>query len=248
MTRCFALAALAAALVVSGCANPADDKYKVSASAPKPVADSPTATTATPTDPATPAEPSASTPSVPASASASASAADVPATAGGGLLIAPEGSKIEFIGSKVTGSHNGGFKTFSGTAELTPDQSAPSKITVDIDMGSTWADNGKLTEHLKSPDFFDAAKYPKSSFVTTEITPGGEKGATHTITGNLTLHGVTKSISFPAKVTVKDGGMELVSEFALNRKDFQVNYPGKANDLIRDEVVIKIDVKAPKKA
>ena len=80
-----------------------------------------------------------------------------------------------------------------------------------------------------------------------EIKPGSEKGATHTVTGNLTLHGVTKSISFPAKVTVNESGLELTSEFALNRKDFGINYPGKANDLIRDEVVIKLAVKAPKK-
>ncbi|GAC1469056.1 MAG: hypothetical protein NVSMB9_12410 [Isosphaeraceae bacterium] len=236
MTRLFALVLLMSALILSGCANPADDKFKVTASDPKPAADAPSPSTS-------PASPSAETDKASAPASAL-----TPKPSGDALAIAPEISKIEFIGSKVTGSHSGGFKTFSGTAELSPDKTAPARIAVEIDMNSTWADDPKLAGHLKAADFFDVAKFPASSFVTTEIKPGNEKGATHTITGNLTLHGVTKSISFPAQVTVKDGGMQLTSEFALNRKDFNINYPGMANDLIRDEVVIKLDVKAPKKA
>ena len=115
-------------------------------------------------------------------------------------------------------------------------------------MDSTWADDEKLTGHLKAPDFFDVAKFPKSTFQTTEIKAGGDKGATHTITGNLMLHGVTKSITFPATVVVKDGGMTLSSEFVIKRKDFAISYAGMSNDLIRDEVVIRLDVKAPKKA
>ncbi len=147
----------------------------------------------------------------------------------------------------MTGSHNGGFKKFSGTVELAADKPEVKQITVDIDMDSLWADNEKLTTHLKSPDFFDVPKNPKSTFVTTEIKPGGEKGASHTITGNLTLHGVTKSITFPATLTVKDDAVTLTSEFALNRREFGINLAGKPNDLIRDEVVIKLDVKAAKK-
>ena len=92
-------------------------------------------------------------------------------------------------------------------------------MTADIDMASTWSDNEGLTGHLKSPDFFDVAKHPKATFVSTEITPGGEKGASHTVTGNFTLHGVTKSISFPATITVSDGSAKVDSEFFINRKD-----------------------------
>ena len=68
------------------------------------------------------------------------------------------------------------------------------------------------------------------------------------ITGNLTLHGVTKQIQFPAEVHVADDAVNLSAEFAINRFDFDVKYPGKANDLIRKEVVLKLNVKAPKKA
>ncbi|MFO0954626.1 MAG: YceI family protein [Isosphaeraceae bacterium] len=228
---CFALLSMVA---WAGCANPADDKFKVTATEPK--AETAPAPALAPSP--APAGPGASAPAT--------TPAATPAVPAGALALDASASKIDFVGSKVTGSHSGGFKTFSGSAELSSDQSSLAKVSVEIDMGSTWSDDERLTGHLKSPDFFDVAKNPKATFVSTEIKPGGEKGATHTITGNLTLHGVTKSLSFPATVAVKDGALSLNSEFALNRKDFAINYPGRANDLIRDEVVIKLDVKAKK--
>ena len=68
------------------------------------------------------------------------------------------------------------------------------------------------------------------------------------MTGNLTLHGVTKSIQFPAKIAVAPEAATLDSEFFINRKDFGINYPGMTNDLIRDEVVIRLAVRAPRKS
>jgi hypothetical protein len=65
-----------------------------------------------------------------------------------------------------------------------------------------------------------------------------------TVTGDLTLHGVTKSISFPAKIEATDGAVDVTAEFAINRFDFEIKYPGRANDLIRKEVVLKLKVKA----
>ena len=171
-------------------------------------------------------------------------ASTAPAATGNSLMLSPETSKIDFVGSKVTGSHNGGFKAFTGTVDLTEDGKGVRAMAADIDMASTWSDNEKLTGHLKAPDFFDVAKFPKTTFVSTEIAPGGEKDATHTVTGNFTLHGVSKSITFPAKVAVSDGSAKVDSEFFINRKDFGIVYPGKTDDLIRDEVVIKLALDA----
>ena len=173
-------------------------------------------------------------------------AAAPPTAATETLAIDPQNSKVEFVGSKVTGSHDGGFKAFTGTIDLTEDGKGVRAMAADIDMNSTWSDNEKLTGHLKAPDFFDVAKFPKATFVSTEITPGGEKDATHTVTGNFTLHGVTKSIKFPAKIAVSDGSAKVDSEFFINRKDFGIVYPGQANNLIRDEVVIKLALNGTK--
>jgi polyisoprenoid-binding protein YceI len=183
-------------------------------------------------------------------ATTTAAAATTPppsAAATESLTIDPQASKVEFVGSKVTGKHEGSFPTFTGKIDLVGGKPETSKIKVDIDTTSVKTDDEKLTGHLKSPDFFDTEKFPKASFESTSVKPGGEKGATHTITGNLDLHGQKKTITIPATIKVEADAVTAKSEFAINRKDFGINYAGKANDLIRDDVVIKLDIKAPRK-
>ena len=164
------------------------------------------------------------------------------------LTFSNETSKIDWVGAKVTLKHDGGFKTFTGKLELADGKLEGGKVSVEIDMKSVWSDAEKLTGHLLSPDFFDVEKFPKSEFVSTEIKAGGAEGATHTVTGNLTLRGVTKSVSFPAKVEISDSEVKATAEFSINRKDFDIVYPGKPDDLIHDNVTIKLDIKAPRQA
>ena len=90
-------------------------------------------------------------------------------------------------------------------------------------------------------------KFPKATFTSTEIKAGGDKGATHTVTGELDLHGVKKTISFPATLAVTADGATGTAEFSINRKDFGLVYPGKPDDLIRDDVGIKLSLKATRK-
>ena len=149
------------------------------------------------------------------------------------------GSKVDFVGSKVTGSHAGGFKKFEG--KITAEGGEVKTAAVKISMNSLYSDNERLTGHLKSADFFEVEKHPTSTFTVTSIA-AGEKGKT--VTGNLELHGVTKSITFPADIQVTDNAVTVKAEFAINRKDFNINYAGKANDLIRDNVVLKLDINA----
>jgi polyisoprenoid-binding protein YceI len=160
-------------------------------------------------------------------------------------LITTQNSKVEFVGSKVTGSHNGSFGDFSGQIDYagTPEQSRVS-ITMKTDSLST--DTPDLTKHLKTADFFDVAKYPEATFVSTSIKAGGDKGASHTVTGNLTLHGVTKAVTFPATISVTPDVATVDSTFSINRKDFGINYAGQADNLIRDDVVLKLTIRANK--
>ena len=159
--------------------------------------------------------------------------------------ITPENSKVEFVGSKVTGSHNGSFQKFTGEIHYTGDV-ATSHVTITMETDSITTDDDGLTKHLKTPDFFDVAKYPQAKFESTAIKPGGDKGASHTITGNLTLHGVTKSITFPATIAVAPDAITVDSTFTINRKDFGINYAGAAYNLIRDDVVLTLKVRATK--
>ena len=168
-------------------------------------------------------------------------------TGGETLAISPENSKVDFVAAKVTRSHNGSFKQFGGTIDFINNAPEQSVVTLNIDTASVTTDDDQLTGHLKTPDFFDVARYPKATFVSTKIEPGTAGSATHTITGNFDLHGVKKSISFPATIQVAADSVSVNAEFSINRKDFGINYPGKADDLIRDGVVIKLTLKVPRK-
>lgn len=156
-----------------------------------------------------------------------------------------ENSTITFVGSKVTGSHTGGFKKIDGHFFVTSDTLASSGHEVVIDMSSTYADAEKLTGHLKSPDFFDVEKYPKTTFIATGLkAEAGPSDSTHILTGNLNLHGVEKSIDIPVKVAKSGEQIDIDADFFINRFDFGIKYPGKTDDLIRKEVVIKFDLTA----
>ncbi len=169
-------------------------------------------------------------------------------TKGTALPLTPVNSKVEFTGSKVTGKHEGGFKAFTGTIDLVNAKPEESSVTVDIDTTSVFADDEKLAGHLKSADFFDVEKYPKAKFTSTKIVADAAKGAgNYTVTGDFDLHGQKKSITFPAKITVNDADVAVESEFSINRKDFGIVYAGKADDLIRDDVVIRLNLKSPRK-
>jgi polyisoprenoid-binding protein YceI len=224
----FAVLALPAVLSLAACEDPAKDapKATVSSAAPKPATTGPTTPASTTTAVAT---------NAPAAASGDAMPLDTAA------------STVGFVGSKVTGKHEGKFEKLSGSITLAGGKAEGGKITIEIETASVKSDSDKLDGHLKNKDFFEVDKFPKATFVSSEIKAGGEKGASHTITGELDLHGVKKTISFPATIKVEGDSVTGTAEFSINRKDFGIAYAGKADDLIRDDVLLKISLKAAKK-
>jgi polyisoprenoid-binding protein YceI len=219
---------LSLALFMAACEDPAANKTKATTT------NSTTATTNTAAN-------------APANSASNTTATKIE-TKGTALPLTPENSKVEFTGSKVTGKHDGGFKAFTGTIDLVNAKPEDSKVVVDIDVNSLYTEPEDLIKHLKSADFFDVEKFPKAAFTSTKITPDAAKGAgNYTITGDFNLHGQTKAITFPAKITVNDAEVAVESEFSINRKDFGIVYAGKADDLIRDDVVIRLNLKSPRK-
>lgn len=170
-----------------------------------------------------------------------------PAGASETFAVDPATSSVGFVGGKITGSHPGKFEKMTGSITLAGGKAEGGKINFEVEVASVKTDSDKLDGHLQSPDFFDAAKFPKASFTSSAIKAGGEKGASHTVTGELDLHGVKKTISFPATITVTADGATGTSEFKINRKDFGIVYPGKPDDLIKDDVLLKLSLKAHKK-
>lgn len=158
------------------------------------------------------------------------------------LTIDASKSKVEFVGSKVSGSHDCGFKTFSGTIDFDP-KIEGSKVDVEIDMASTYCDSEQLAGHLKSDDFFGVEKHPKAKFKITNVAKIDDG---HSLIGTLELKGMPREIQFPAKIAVTDTSVRAAAEFSINRKLFGIEYPGKPDDLIRDKVLIKLDIIAPR--
>lgn len=174
---------------------------------------------------------------------------DDPAAAGADLNGEyPLYGSIAVNASKVTRSHHIVFHDWTGSLKTdgTPEGST---LGFEVQIASLEADpdsrddmTEKLESHLITEDFFLADTYPTATFVSTSIVEGGTDGATHTITGDLTMRGVTKQVSFPANVTVADGMASAKAEFVINRQDWGIAYTGKPDDLVRDEVVMQIDL------
>jgi polyisoprenoid-binding protein YceI len=158
--------------------------------------------------------------------------------------VIKERSKIEWVGAKVTRDHNGSFQNFDGSISYVGGK--PTDISFEIDVNSIQSDDEKLTGHLKSPDFFDVAKYPKATFTSTSLTEEpGANGQTHMLRGTLELHGVKKELAIPVKAEQTPEGVHATSEFTINRHDWGISYRGMADDLIKDNVLIRLDLMFP---
>ncbi len=154
---------------------------------------------------------------------------DLSKVQGGNFSIDKNHAKIIFSTTHF------GFSTYYGLftdfdAKLTFDPKAPtaSKLEVAIDLNGIDTTNPKLDTHLKSPDFFDVAKFPHASFKSTSIAVTGP--TTGTITGDLTLHGVTKPVTLTASFA--GGGINPMTKAyvlgfsatgTLKRSDFGVS-------------------------
>ncbi len=163
-------------------------------------------------------------------------------------------------------SHLGGvgkrFGNFSlRSAEVLVNDGKITNARFVVDMNSITVENfkddlkkkNKLTNHLKSADFFDVARHPTSIFEITGIEPVDEGDFNSKITGNLKIKDISKSISFKADVEVTEDYVRIRSEdFSVNRQDWGINYnsegtPGIPRDfLIDDEVGFRVDVKINK--
>lgn len=163
-------------------------------------------------------------------------------------------SKVEWIGTKPVGRHHGTFVLKDGNLVVSGDDLKGGSFVIDI--ASVTPDdqdaegNAKLQGHLKSEDFFHVEKYPEGTFEITNVTEGVAdkdnlvmKDATHTITGNLTLKGVTKSITFPAKVNMEGDKVTADANFNIDRTQWNIVYGNDeslGDKFIRPEVNLQV--------
>ena len=144
----------------------------------------------------------------------------------------------------------GFFRDFTGTVNYDPKD--VTKSTVEFTAKVTSVDTGVAgrDKHLRTADFFEVDKFPDLTFKSTKIE---KKGKGLILTGDLTMKGVTKSISFPFNVVgfLKDqrGGMKMgaTAETVVNRKDFGVNYDSKlpnGTPAVSDSITVVLNIEA----
>ena len=150
-------------------------------------------------------------------------------------------SILNWKGNKPTGSHNGTVSLKSGGLLVEEGKLTQGTFVIDmnsivnIDMkGSKGA--GKLEGHLKSGDFFDVTANPTAKFTITNVADNEGK---LTVTGNLEIKGITKSITIPATVSTENGITTFKSEtFNVDRTDFDITYKSKKLDAaIKDKFI-----------
>lgn len=95
-----------------------------------------------------------------------------------------------------------------------------------LDLKGTWPHDG-LLEQLRSPDFFSVDSFPISRFVITDIKPLNDSTLTHTISGNLTIKGITNNISFPARVVMSTSSVHAKASFIIDRADWDIRFGSK---------------------
>lgn len=158
----------------------------------------------------------------------------------GAITLTPENTQIEFIGLHVgekPDPRKGGFDKFVGKLEVDSAAKAVKSVTIDIDVGSLRTEFPKLTDHLKSADFFEAREFPSIKFESTEIKTGS--AGEQSIKGNLTLHGVTKEITVLATVDFSGESPKLQSSFKIDRTEFGMSF---GVDKVEKEVSLTVTV------
>ncbi len=157
-------------------------------------------------------------------------------------------SKISWIGTKVTGKHNGTINLKEGSVFAKEGMIVAGKVVADMaslddkDLSGEYHD--KLNKHLKSDEFFDVAKFPEGIFEISSV----EKSATgYTVKGNLTLKGVAHGVTFEADIESDKGTPKSAkASFNIDRKKWGIVYPGKPDDLISDTINLTLDLKIKK--
>lgn len=151
-----------------------------------------------------------------------------------------DNTKLTFTGKKATGKHDGGFAKLTGSATIPDGDITKLTVAIDIETDSLFSDDAKLTAHLKNADFFDVKNNPKASFKSTKIEKADKA---YKVTGDLTLLGKTKTVTFPASISTNGDTLSVSTTFEIDRTQWGMVY-GKG--MIDDKVTIGIAVTAKK--
>ncbi|WP_316823242.1 YceI family protein [Pedobacter gandavensis] len=160
-------------------------------------------------------------------------------------------STITWIGKKVTGGHNGTINLQSGALSFNGKKLAGGNFVLDMNSIKDADNSANLEKHLKADDFFGADKFPTSNFVIKSVSGTGDKV---TVTGDLTIKGITKPISFPATLAWNsDGSVTATADkIIVDRTKYDIKFrsgtifPEIGNKMINDEFELAVKLVAKK--
>ena len=183
------------------------------------------------------------------------------------LTAAASAAPIEFDFKDPKGVNNVIFKTdaplesingtatgISGKVTFDPDNPAAISGTIIVQAGSLHLGNPMQKDHLHSDKWLDVAKYPEIRFEVVEVKNAKTKGnvTTAEVTGKMSLHGLTRTITAPVKITYlkdklkdrtgKEGDLLVIrSTFTIKRRDFGIN-PGQMEEKVSDEIELILSI------
>lgn len=166
-------------------------------------------------------------------------------------------SEITWVGTKVTGEHSGKVPLKEGTFTLDGSKLTSAKFTANL-AGLTVEDikdaeyNSKLVGHLKNDDFFATDKFPTATFVMTKAV--AKSANTYDVTGNLTIKGITKPVTFPVTVSTDANGSTVTGKITVDRAKYDIKYSSKSffdanalgDKMIHDDFTLDVKIFAAK--
>lgn len=157
--------------------------------------------------------------------------------------------KVRHMMANVVGQ----FRDFDGNISIDRANPASSSVEFTIQTASIDTGNAKRDDHLRTPDFFDAAKFPTISFKSTAVAKKSENE--FAVTGDLTMHGVTKRVTLPVSflgfgktARGEKAGFEI--ETTVNRKDFGIVWNKTLDEgglLLGEDVKVSINLEVDRK-
>lgn len=173
------------------------------------------------------------------------------------FIVDPAHSEVGFNVRHLVSKVPGRFDEYEGTIAMDP-KAIESTMKIDATIKTASINTGvqKRDDHLRSADFFEAEKYPEMTFASKKV---AKKGNLYSVTGDLTIHGVTKEVTLDAEVLgsqtnpftkMPSAGFEITGK--INRKDFGINWNKTLDEggvVLGDDVnlVVRVEANVPAK-
>lgn len=153
--------------------------------------------------------------------------------------LGPAEGSVSFKASSRLMDADGVFHRFQGEVRVNPAALDQAAVSLTVEAASVDTGIGRRDNHLRSEDFFHVARFPRITFTSRRVVPAGGKVL---VTGDLTLHGVSREVTVPVELELSAGAIRARGEFTLRMSDYGMTYRSWLNPL-RDEVSILFDLR-----